>query len=274
MVRTRTTGSDGQPPVPPVRAARGRGRGRGRGVARTTVGTAPVVPPVIPSQEQIPNIVEPARSAQASAVPIEIAGIQETLAQILAACTGLAQVVSTQAAPATSKAGGGTHTPVARTPDQVVQGLQIPGALPSQPAVAAQASVVPVMADDEQRRLERFERLRSPPFSGTESEDAQDFLDRCQRMLQTAGILETSGVSFTTFQFSGSALRWWETYERRRPVGAAPLTWHQFSVVFLEMFVPQSRREEMRRQFEQLRQGDMSVTRYVMRFSELARHAV
>ena len=62
------------------------------------------------------------------------------------------------------------------------------------------------MADDEQRRLERFERLRPLPFSGTDSEDAQGFLDRCQRILQTAGILETNGVSFTTFQFFGSAL--------------------------------------------------------------------
>ncbi|XP_070057055.1 uncharacterized protein [Nicotiana tomentosiformis] len=93
-------------------------------------------------------------------------------------------------------------------------------------------------------------------------------------MLGTAGILETSRVSYTTFQFSRVAFRWWETYERHRPIGVAPLTWHQFSVVFLEKFVPQSHREELRRQFEQLRQDDMSVTRYEMRFSELARHAV
>ncbi|XP_070047392.1 uncharacterized protein [Nicotiana tomentosiformis] len=68
--------------------------------------------------------------------------------------------------------------------------------------------------------------------------------------------------------------RWWETYGRRRPVGAAPLTWQQFSFLFLEKFVPESRKEELRRQFEQLRQGEMFVTQYEMRFSELARHAV
>lgn len=115
MVRIRTTGSEGQPPVPPVRAARGRdrgrgwGRGRGRGVARTTFGTAPVAPSVTPAQGQIPNIVEPAGPAQAPTVPIVIPGLQEALSQILTVCTGLAQVVSAQA-------GGGTHTPVARTP--------------------------------------------------------------------------------------------------------------------------------------------------------------
>ncbi|XP_070057118.1 uncharacterized protein [Nicotiana tomentosiformis] len=68
--------------------------------------------------------------------------------------------------------------------------------------------------------------------------------------------------------------RWWEAYERHRLVGAAPLTWHEFSVLFLEKFVPQTHREELHRQFEQLCQDGMSVTQYEMRFSELAGHAV
>ncbi|XP_070001947.1 uncharacterized protein [Nicotiana sylvestris] len=101
------------------------------------------------------------------------------------------------------------------------------------------------MPDDEQRRLKRF-----------------------------AGILEASGITFTIFQFSGAAFTWWEAYERRRPVDVAPLTWQQFSVIFLEKYVPQSRREELHKQFEQFRQGDMTVMLYEMRFSELARHAV
>ncbi|XP_070009399.1 uncharacterized protein [Nicotiana sylvestris] len=143
MVRTRTTRQGDQPPVLPVRPARGRGygrgRGRGRGAARVAAGAAPVDPPVVPDQ-------------------------------------------------------------------------------------------------DEQHRLERFGRLQPPLFSGDEGEDAQGFLDKCQKMLQTTGILETSGVSFTTFQFSGAALSWWEAYDRRRPVGAVPLTWQQFSVLFLKKF--------------------------------------
>lgn len=38
--------------------------------------------------------------------------------------------------------------------------------------------------------------------------------------------------------------------------------------------MPHSRREKLCRQFEQHRQGDMSVTRYEMRFSELTRHTI
>ncbi|XP_070045995.1 uncharacterized protein [Nicotiana tomentosiformis] len=134
--------------------------------------------------------------------------------------------------------------------------------------------MVPAMPEDEQRRLKRFERLQPPSFSGAEGDDAYGFLDRFQRILRTAGILETSRVSFTTFQFSWAAFSWWEAYKRRRPVDATPLIWQQFSVLFLEKFVSQSRREELRRQFEQLCQGDMSMTQYEMRFSKLACHAI
>jgi len=45
-------------------------------------------------------------------------------------------------------------------------------------------------------------------------------------------------IAFTTYQFSGATLTWWEDFERRRPVGAAPLSWKQFSVLFLEKYVP------------------------------------
>ncbi|XP_070043156.1 uncharacterized protein [Nicotiana tomentosiformis] len=130
----------------------------------------------------------------------------------------------------------------------------------------------PVMSDEEQKRLERIGRLQPPSFSGDESKNAQDFLDRYQRIIRTAGILETSGVSFTTFQLMGAAFKWWETYERSKQISDAPLLWHEFSVLFLETFVPQTRREELHRQFELLCQKGICVTQYEMRFSELAFH--
>ncbi|XP_070017199.1 putative late blight resistance protein homolog R1A-10 [Nicotiana sylvestris] len=103
--------------------------------------------------------------------------------------------------------------------------------------------------------------------SGVEGEYAQDFLDKCQRIPRTSGILETTRVSFTTFQLSGIAFTWWEAYERRRPIGAAPLIWQQFPILYLEKYVPQYRREELHKQFEQLKQDDMAVMQYEMRFS-------
>nr|XP_009794081.1 PREDICTED: uncharacterized protein LOC104240880 [Nicotiana sylvestris] len=86
------------------------------------------------------------------------------------------------------------------------------------------------MTDDEQKRLERFRRLWPPSFSGIESEDA-----------------------------SGSLDSWCEAYQRRRLVGAAPLTWQEFSILFLDKFMLLSHKQELHRQFEQLHQDGMSI---------------
>nr|XP_016472288.1 PREDICTED: mucin-1-like [Nicotiana tabacum] len=61
---------DGQPPIPPAKAARGRGhsrgRGRGRGAARTAPGGVPADPPISPDQDRIPVVDAP---AQAVSIP-------------------------------------------------------------------------------------------------------------------------------------------------------------------------------------------------------------
>ncbi|XP_070046448.1 uncharacterized protein [Nicotiana tomentosiformis] len=80
-------------------------------------------------------------------------------------------------------------------------------------------------------------------------------------------VLETSGVSFTTFQFTKTTFKWWEAYEKSSSVDAPPLSCHEFSVLFLKKFVPQTRREELHRQFEQLCQDGLSVTQYEMSVS-------
>ncbi|XP_070010868.1 uncharacterized protein [Nicotiana sylvestris] len=78
MVWTGTTGSDGKPLVPLVRAIRGRCRGRGhvhgkgRGVASTVARAAPIDPPATPAQEQVPDSVEPVGPALAPTMPIVI----------------------------------------------------------------------------------------------------------------------------------------------------------------------------------------------------------
>ncbi|XP_070041347.1 uncharacterized protein [Nicotiana tomentosiformis] len=124
------------------------------------------------------------------------------------------EVVSVQATPATSQARGDAQTPAARSPEQVVQGLQTSGVLPAQTVAIAQA------------------------------------------------------------QLMGAAFRWWETYERGRAASSTPLSWHKFFVLFLEKFVPPTRRMELHRQFKKLRHEGMSVTQYDMRFSEVDHYAI
>ncbi|XP_070040426.1 large ribosomal subunit protein cL37 alpha-like [Nicotiana tomentosiformis] len=50
------------------------------------------------------------------------------------------------------------------------------------------------------------------------------------------GIVDSSGVSFMTFQFRGAAYQWWLAYELDSPTEAYSLTWTQFSDMFLREF--------------------------------------
>ncbi|XP_070031484.1 uncharacterized protein [Nicotiana tomentosiformis] len=52
------------------------------------------------------------------------------------------------------------------------------------------------------------------------------------------------------------------------------MTWDRFTRIFPDRYIPSSQREELRFQFEQLQQSQMSVTDYEARFSEFSRHVL
>ncbi|XP_070011336.1 uncharacterized protein [Nicotiana sylvestris] len=143
-----------------------------------------------------------------------------------------------------------------------------------QPGIVAQSSDGTAMSADALWRLDRFTRIFTTTYSGTPSEDAQNFICNCHEVLRTMDILETNGVDFATFRLAGSAKTWWRDFCLARPAGLPSLTWDQFSELFLGKFLPVTQRDALRRQFERLQQGSMPVTQYKTQFIDLARHAI
>ncbi|XP_070057674.1 uncharacterized protein [Nicotiana tomentosiformis] len=138
---------------------------------------------------------------------------------------------------------------------------------------APEVVVRAIASEEEQFGLARFKKYHPPTFSGLSLEDSHGFLEECNRILCTMGIVEMSGVAFTTFQLKEAAYRWWRAYELGSLVEAASLSWTRFSEMFLREFVPQTLQDAWRAVFEQLRQGIMSVSEYAFRFNDLSRHA-
>ncbi|XP_070041360.1 uncharacterized protein [Nicotiana tomentosiformis] len=101
---------------------------------------------------------------------------------------------------------------------------------------------------------------------------------------QTPGALPMGGAQLVVAAIleprptpTGEPQKLLDRWTRLRPPaigGSPPLTWDQFTRLFLERYIPPSSREELRGQFEQLQQGQMSVTDYEARFSELSRYAL
>ncbi|XP_070050526.1 uncharacterized protein [Nicotiana tomentosiformis] len=75
-------------------------------------------------------------------------------------------------------------------------------------------------------------------------------------------------------ELEGRARIWWQSYVLGRPADSPPMTSDRFTRIFLDKYIPPSQREELRFQLEQLQQGQISVTDYGVRFSELSRHAL
>ena len=66
---------------------------------------------------------------------------------------------------------------------------------------------------------------------------------------------------------------WYTQLKENRGANAAPITWEFFSETFLDSFFPIKLREAKAQQFMNLRQGNMTVQVYRLKFNKLSRYA-
>ncbi|XP_019248446.1 PREDICTED: uncharacterized protein LOC109227703 [Nicotiana attenuata] len=124
--------------------------------------------------------------------------------------------------------------------------------LPARQATShTQAQVVqPVANTGKSKDLKNFMNLKPPKFDSTQAFiDPQKFIVR------------------------GSAESWWNSVQRGRRARLPPITWSECSTMFMGRFISLSKRENMRCQFEQLRQRTSTVTEYEAKFTELSTYA-
>ncbi|XP_070049382.1 uncharacterized protein [Nicotiana tomentosiformis] len=121
--------------------------------------------------------------------------------------------------------------------------------------------------------LQEFLKLKSPKFTGSDnSADPQRFLDGTLKALRALGCSSERVVELAAYKLEYMANIWYETVLLGRPVGAAPLTWDEFSKLFMDHFLSDSLRQKYARDFERLVQTpDMDVPTYNTKFFDLAR---
>ena len=121
--------------------------------------------------------------------------------------------------------------------------------------------------------LSGFHSTRPVPFASTSKPmDAEDWLRDTERKLNTVGCTDEEKLRYATYLLSGPAAAWWESMLAIQTPGTT-ITWKEFKDKFRETHVPESIMELKRREFENLRQNDMPVLRYVRNFSILSRYA-
>jgi hypothetical protein len=102
--------------------------------------------------------------------------------------------------------------------------------------------------------------------------DADDWLKSFEKKLQVVQCNNRERVLLATHQLSGLATDWWDTYVEAHEEPES-INWPEFRAAFRAHHVPQGV-IKLKKEFQDLKQGPMSVNEYVTKFTQLSRYAL
>ena len=108
-----------------------------------------------------------------------------------------------------------------------------------------------------------FNRMDPPEFlGGLDPVKAHEWIAGMERIFLIVPCSEENKVVFASHKLKGPAMRWWESASALMSIQEVPKEWPQFKDIFMEIYFPSSLRTQMEFEFQQLRQGSMTVASY------------
>jgi hypothetical protein len=102
--------------------------------------------------------------------------------------------------------------------------------------------------------------------------DADDWLKTIEKKLQVVECTNQERVLFLAHQLVGPAADWWDAYIEAHEEPET-INWQVFRNNFRTHHVPFGMMKLKKKEFEDLKQGSMSVNEYVIRFTQLSHYA-
>jgi hypothetical protein len=122
-------------------------------------------------------------------------------------------------------------------------------------------------------KLGEFQRTRPPTFShSVEPMDVDDWLKTIEKKLQVVQCNNREKVLIASHQLEGLTIDWWDAYAEAHEEPES-INWQEFRNSFRIHDVPFGMMKLKKKEFEDLKQGSMSVNEYVTRFTQLSRYA-
>jgi hypothetical protein len=133
----------------------------------------------------------------------------------------------------------------------------------------AQPQVPPPPSRD---RLGDFQCTKPPTFShAVELMDIDDWLKSVEKRLQLVQCNNHEKVLLASHQLLGPAADWWDAYMEAHKEPES-INWSEFRAAFLAHHVSQGV-IKLKKEFQDLKQGSMSVNEYVTKFTQLSCYA-
>jgi hypothetical protein len=102
--------------------------------------------------------------------------------------------------------------------------------------------------------------------------DADDWLKTIEKKLQVVQCNNREKVLFASHQLEGPAADWWDAYIEAHEEPES-INWQEFKNSFCSHHVPLGVMKLKKKEFEDLKQGSMSVSENVTHFTQLSRYA-
>ncbi|XP_050875748.1 uncharacterized protein LOC127079410 [Lathyrus oleraceus] len=122
------------------------------------------------------------------------------------------------------------------------------------------------------RSLATFQRENPPTFLGRyDPEGALAWLKEIERIFRVMDCSLVQKIRYGIHKLSGGADDWWVDTRLRLETAGEEITWEVFRREFLRKYYPEDVRGKKEIEFLELKQGNLSVTEYAAKFTELAK---
>ena len=121
--------------------------------------------------------------------------------------------------------------------------------------------------------VHEFLKLKPPRYSGMDSTmDPHQFLDQIKKFGRMLRCQESLLIELVGYHLDDVAHHWYVSEIEGRNDNAEPLTWATFHEIFVNRFLPLSLQQTRAREFEHLKQENLTVTEYDAQFTRLSRY--
>jgi hypothetical protein len=102
--------------------------------------------------------------------------------------------------------------------------------------------------------------------------DTDDWLKTIEKKLQVVQCNNREKILFASHQVEGPTVDWWDAYIETHEEPKS-INWQEFKSSFRSHHVPLGVMKLKKKEFEDLKQGSMTVSEYVTHFTQLSRYA-
>ncbi|XP_074346668.1 uncharacterized protein LOC141685472 [Apium graveolens] len=118
--------------------------------------------------------------------------------------------------------------------------------------------------------FKQFQSVKPLEFEGSaDPTKARAWLKEMEKAFALVKVEADQKMDFSSYFLKGEANYWWES--KKALEGEGVVTWDRFTELFLEKYFSHYMKNQMEIKFLELKQGNLLVTDYEVKFTELAR---